>query len=604
MTETQASTDLSVQEGISDREKKLQVELNDALAQRDAAFALIDSIRKVGEHTTFLQEHAEAAGTLQLQFSTEIDERSKNLRGVLAETRTEIDRSNSTSEAMRSESAREIDLVTQDIENILSKIEQELEAKADTAAKVLASIEEIGRAIKMLSFNATIEAGRAGDAGRGFAVVAEEVRNLAHTTLTQIESAAVELDFAALTSSLQGSLGKSRKDLSHLGNTINASMTQLGEFLSQMDGNIREIEDNNQVVFEMLDGSRNASDRAQNKIQWANKELNALTQLLSKDKRQLPQEMSQFINDNKIHADPSFDRLEHIKQQGVLRVAIEPAFVGLSFRTKPSDPLQGLDVAYAQALAKWLGVRCEFVEHPWDVLTEILISGRNPGEQEADLILSALPPDAAYGRVAYSEAYTYLDFVLCRRVGDTEIKSLTDLDNKVLGIINDPGAFTVLENAGVRWKGNETVPGGKVTLSNLIAYSDQSRIHDCLADGVVNAFAVDLPIYHWACGNPDSPWYGKIEVIPGNLAAAPYYYTVAVSAHSSSYRLLKAVNSFIKSFLPTPERKAIETKWQGKPIHGNISYRDEDGNLLGEPELRDIYLNHCQRYNLTPHSDC
>ncbi len=53
--------------------------------------------------------------------------------------------------------------------------------------------------------------------------------------------------------------------------------------------------------------------------------------------------------------------------------------------------------------------------------------------------------------------------------------SIDDLDGKTLGIINDPGAFQLLEDLGVRWGANADKPGGKVRLANLIAYSDQSR---------------------------------------------------------------------------------------------------------------------------------
>lgn len=571
-----------------------------ARAERDTALALLEHTRKAILHAKTLQNHAETAGALQGHFVTEIDERLINLRRVLEDTRSEIDLSSAASETMRSDSREHIESVTGGIEEVLASISVELEEKTQAVHKVMASIKKIGRAIKMLSLNATIEAGRAGEAGKGFAVVAEEVRNLANNTLSEIESASKQMDFTTINATLQEGLGHSRESMGNLGQTIHGSMERLGGFLVQMDGNLREIEDNHQVVLEMIEGSRNASDRSLYKTRWAKQGLHDLNSVLKTDRDVRQQAMGKYIDKNKIHTDPNFDRLDFIQKSGVLRVAIEPAFVGLSFRPKDADSLQGMDVEYAQALANWLGVRCEFVEHPWDVLTEILTHGREHGEAEADLILSALPPDASYTGIVYSETYTYLDFVLCRRVGDTSIKALIDLADKVLGIINDPGAYLVLENAGVRWKGNQHVPGGKVVLSNLIAYSDQSRIHDCLADGIVNAFAVDLPIYHWACKDPASPWHGRIEILPGNLARQPYYYTVAVTAHASSYRLLEAVNKFIKSFRYTPERNEIEQKWQGAPVQGTISYRDEPGNLLGEPELREIYLDHCKRYNLAP----
>ena len=157
------------------------------------------------------------------------------------------------------------------------------------------------------------------------------------------------------------------------------------------------------------------------------------------------------------------------------------------------------------------------------------------------------------------------------------------------GIINDPGAFVVLEEAGVRWKANEDKPGGKVRLKNLIAYSDQSRIHDCLAENLVDAFAVDRPIYHWACTNPASPWHGKIEICSGNIPDLPYYYAVAVAAAPRSYRLLKKVNAFISKFKATDIRRDLEMKWQGEIVDGQHSYRDEPGELLGEAALATMW---------------
>ncbi len=278
------------------------------------------------------------------------------------------------------------------------------------------------------------------------------------------------------------------------------------------------------------------------------------------------------------------DRLGLIRQRGILRVAVEPQFVGLSFRQKQSDPLRGLDISYAEALAKHLGVRCEFVETPWDLCTERLFSSDKPGGMPADIVISALPPDEGYDHVAYSEPYTYLHCVLARRKGDSRINQISDLQGKTLGIINDPAAFAVLESLGVG-----TEAGNKTQLSNLLAYSDQSRIHDCLAKGIVDAFMVDLPIYYWACNNPDSPWYDKIEILPGNLADQPYFYSMAVAADAENAGLLSEVNRFIASFKSTSERNRLEQEWQGQVITDTLSHRDLPGNLKGMEELQSMY---------------
>jgi hypothetical protein len=115
---------------------------------------------------------------------------------------------------------------------------------------------------------------------------------------------------------------------------------------------------------------------------------------------------------------------------------------------------------------------------------------------------------------------------------------------------------------------------------------------DTLADGAVDAFAVDHPIYYWACTAPESRWRGRIEILPGNLASAPWHYAVGVKAEPASFRLLAKVNEFIRWFATHPERLAIERTWQGNLLMSNRSYRDEPGHLLGEPELFELYRQH------------
>ena len=163
-----------------------------------------------------------------------------------------------------------------------------------------------------------------------------------------------------------------------------------------------------------------------------------------------------------------FDRLADIRRRGKIRIAVEPAFVGLSFHLRPGAPLTGLDIDYATAFAKWLGVKPDFVEYPWDQCTEILHLGPNPGEAPADLVWSALPPNAAYRGVAFSESYTYLHYILARRAGDTEMRGIGDLGGKVLGCINDPGAF-----AAAAMRGPASLPLGPHRLRRARAASHQ-----------------------------------------------------------------------------------------------------------------------------------
>ncbi|WP_430009103.1 methyl-accepting chemotaxis protein [Methylophaga lonarensis] len=566
------------------------------------------SIQLVSSQTAQLSRQIFRALEVQQNFLSEIGQRTDKLDMELRQANDYLNSSNSTVGALQSQIDVEVNDVNAAVGLAMQQISLTLNEKTHSVADVLDGIMEIGRGVNILALNAAIEAARAGEHGRGFAVVADEVRRLAAITMDRAQQASKQLDFTQVNAELDNISKTNAQRLNNFVEVIQAATAQLTELFHSISEQLTAVMENTAVIFETLDLSNGVMQRIHSK----NKIINEVVEDTSKgvDKIDIQaadinaalRSMDATLKKLYLVPDAAHDQLDDILHRGKLRVAIEPNFVGLSFREKLGEPLKGMDVDYAKAFARYLGVECEFIEAPWDMCTELLTAGKRYGEPPADIVISALPPSAEYDNVAYSEAYTYLHWVLARRKGDHKINRLEDLAGKVVGIINDPAAFQVLEDRGLRWSSNESKPGGRIKLENLIAYSDQSRIHNCLADGVVDAFGVDLPIYYWACENSNSPWYGKIEIIPGNVAQQPYYYTMAVNAWGSSYRLLAKANAFIAWFKQQPERKQIEQKWQGTAVTGDISYRDEPGNLMGEADLKVLYHAHCQKFNLTPKS--
>ena len=86
----------------------------------------------------------------------------------------------------------------------------------------------------MLSFNAAVEAARAGDAGKGFSVVAEEIKNLSDSTK------------------------KSALDISDQIELISKSMTNLIEGFGHMDSSIDDLQKKIEMISQAAQTQKNS----------------------------------------------------------------------------------------------------------------------------------------------------------------------------------------------------------------------------------------------------------------------------------------------------------------------------------------------------------
>ncbi len=545
------------------------------------------TIQKLIDYAVDINHVAFGSLSNQERYFSEISEGSSALSSQLENVRGKAQTTETGIREHGENSEKQLQELNADTRSVLEELRTEMQRVAGETQDVLKTIMSIGHETKILALNARIEAARAGKAGAGFAVVSNEVGALAARTIESATQASSALDLSGLFNKLETAEENVGTSLNDLETRVRASNGDVSGAMNDVLTQISEIEKFQWVVKEMVSSAESSVDGLRNQIDWASRQTAKIGACMDAGSHEnIERQLQNLGKASGISLDEGYDRLADIRQRGVLRVAIEPALVGLSFRLKPGDPLTGLDAEYARAFANWLGVRCEFVEHPWDRLPETLRVGRGEGDPPADVIWSALPPDPGFGDLAYSETYTWLPFSMFRRHGNDEIKSIQDLEGKIVGIINDPGAFVVLEEAGLRWAKNASKPGGKVKIGNLIAYSDQSKLHDALVDGLVDAFFVDHPVFHWAGINKESPWYGRIEHVPVKVTETPYYYAVAVANQKSSIGLLGQINIFLSEFLKSSERRRLEETWQGNVTQSSLSYRDVAENLVGETELR------------------
>jgi ABC-type amino acid transport substrate-binding protein len=491
--------------------------------------------------------------------------RATQLEHVLGDTVGRIERSRTLAGSIEQRLLADTAASGKRLREGLSSGEAELARVRGSTLTVIASIEQVARQINIVALNASIEAARAGPQGRGFAVVAAEVRMLAQRALEASVQARGGLDFTPLQQRLDRLSDGTAQELDTLAGAIGQALIELRGHFDDIASDLDQATQHNRVVAETLPVLAQRVQTVEARLAQAN-ELEQATRSALEHPSDAVQRLTQALQRMHLagHAADTTAPIDTLIAPGQrLRVAVEPGFVGLSFRLHPGAPLQGLDIEYAQAFARHLGVQIEFVEANWDQCLGLPFFGRTFREAPVDLVWSALPPVPDFVGLTFSHPYTSHPMVLARRRGDTRVTGLRSLAGCVLGCGYDPGAFDALQAAGVRWQTNRQQPGATVQLGSLIAYPDPTRIYDALADGRVDAFFVERPIFHWAANAPESPWSAHLEVVPNGLINDELPYTVGAPDTPVGRALIAEINRFLDAFAGTPQQRAIEQRWQG-----------------------------------------
>lgn len=410
--------------------------------RNDSVRALQPMLRRLAD----LQRHLQQSLDSMQATLGEIGSRTQEQRQFIHQTRGNLSQSSDQAGQLRTRVEQKLEQVHNFFSVEFDTLQQLLEEKASSSRDVIDGIDMIGKTVHLLSLNATIEAAHAGEAGKGFAVVADEVRTLAQRTRQSAREAFNRIDLSDVESRMRSMFLQSETELNDLSQGVAEAMTTLHALLTDMARQLEEIDTNNQIIDATLELGVGNNEQIRNRSEWSRDLSNELACAL--DQANPSQALAQLTMHEQLTPDPTFDRLARIQQRKRLRIAIEPDFKGLSFRNGGQGPLQGFDAEIARRFAAWLGVECEFVEHPWDLCTQLLDCGARRSEQEVDLVWSALPPDPGYEDVAFSNPYLFLPYVLARRSGDSRISGIESLADCVLGCINDPAAFATLEAAG------------------------------------------------------------------------------------------------------------------------------------------------------------
>ena len=226
------------------------------------------------------------------------------------------------------------------------------------------------------------------------------------------------------------------------------------------------------------------------------------------------------------------DSLQRVIDGGVLRVGAEPGTPPMLF--KNGNRYDGFDWAIANAIAKRIGVdSVVVVAGKYSELPGRLISGKS------DVIISGYTADPSIAGVDWSDSYLNYGLCLVVRKG-SPIRSIDDLQGKVVGIFNDPAAEEAVK---------DMVKGYK----RLEKYED--GYFDLLADGKLDAFLYDFPYTQ----EEIKPYGDKLEIVQYNLTESTYN----VGVRHGATGLLREINAAIRELRDSDKYRQIIRRYLG-----------------------------------------
>ncbi|MEG0384548.1 MAG: protoglobin domain-containing protein [Solibacillus sp.] len=197
----------------------------------------LDSMKELIQFQNIQQEEIIAVDQSMQDLDATIEEVASSVGDISNHTKkvlTELDR-----DLLSLQQVTSILQTTDDGQHMMKEDIEQLVDRVNNVEKLMELIKGIADQTNLLALNASIEAARAGEAGKGFAVVAEEVRKLADSTKSSVQSINVDIQellkitkrINTLTNTFSGDLHKGVVDTLHISETLkmlNINLQQQG----------------------------------------------------------------------------------------------------------------------------------------------------------------------------------------------------------------------------------------------------------------------------------------------------------------------------------------------------------------------------------------
>ncbi|HBC95819.1 MAG TPA: amino acid ABC transporter substrate-binding protein [Clostridium sp.] len=237
----------------------------------------------------------------------------------------------------------------------------------------------------------------------------------------------------------------------------------------------------------------------------------------------------------------SQDTLEKVKKSGVLKVGLEDSFPPMEFRDS-QNKLQGFDIDMANAIAKKMGVKAQFISTEFNGIVLALKSGK------FDTIISGMSiTDDRKKQIDFSKPYVENYQIIVTKSGNSSVKSSKDLDGKRVGV----GLGTTSEQVVKKFK----------NIKEVKKYDKTTEELQDLLIGRLDAVVVDEPVgkYYISKSNKKSQY----NVLSEKLSKEP----MGIGFKKGDKKLEAEVQKTFDELKKDGTMSKISTKWFGEDIY-------------------------------------